>query len=40
MVILLFLLDKQAQMVIQAYMTCGFVIDSKISISGWQSIFF
>jgi ribosomal protein L11 methylase PrmA len=34
------LLDKQAQMVIQAYMTCGFVVDSKISISGWQSIVF
>jgi len=34
------LLDKQAQMVMGAYMTCGFVVDSKISISGWQSIVF
>ncbi len=34
------LLDKQAPMVMQAYNTCGFVVDSKISIQGWQSIVF
>lgn len=34
------LLDKQAPMVIQAYKICGFVVDSKISIQGWQSIVF
>lgn len=34
------LLDKQAQMVIQAYKSCGFIVDSKISITGWQSIVF
>ncbi len=34
------LLDKQAPMVMQAYKACGFVVDSKISISGWQSIVF
>lgn len=34
------LLDKQSMMVIQAYRTCGFIIDSKISIQGWQSITF
>ena len=34
------LLDKQARMVMGAYMTCGFVVDSKISISGWQSSVF
>jgi len=34
------LLDKQAPMVINAYINCGFEIHSKISISGWQSIVF
>lgn len=34
------LLDKQAPMVIQAYKACGFAVDSKISIQGWQSIVF
>ena len=34
------LLDKQAQLVIRAYLACGFVVDSKISITGWQSIVF
>jgi ribosomal protein L11 methyltransferase len=34
------LLDKQASMVIQAYKTCGFAVDSTISIQGWQSIVF
>ncbi len=32
------LLDKQATMVMQAYKQCGFVMNDKISIQGWQSI--
>ena len=32
------LLDKQAQMVINAYQLCGFIVHDKISIQGWQSI--
>ncbi len=34
------LLDKQASMVINAYINCGFSIGSQISISGWRSIAF
>lgn len=34
------LLDKQAPMVINAYLACGFSVNSKISISGWKSIVF
>lgn len=34
------LLDKQAPMVISAYISCDFFIDSQISISGWKSIVF
>jgi len=34
------LLDKQAPMVIHAYIACGFSIASQISISGWRSIMF
>ena len=32
------LLDKQAQLVINAYLACGFIVHNKISIQGWQSI--
>lgn len=34
------LLDKQASMVTNAYIKCGFSVDSQISISGWRSIAF